>query len=92
MMTRNRVIQQAKFDLDVPRVSILSLTLNQTRRLRVNFREYATIDNFVVSDNLNWFGRVSVTNDGSTNGSVINDVSKDNTTGTGLTKITWNLQ
>jgi len=66
---------------------------NTTKRLRVNFTEYATdSDGIQVSPNFNWFAAVSCTANSSGVVSFANDVTGDNQVGQGTTKTSWNLQ
>lgn len=57
----------------------------------LNFRQWATFGGMLVSDDFTWFARLSVINT-SVGQSLSADVAGDNTSGTGTTPLTWNLQ
>jgi hypothetical protein len=82
------------YDLDGPGYSsIASDPVGAIFRLRNNFRQWAVISgtNNRLSSTLEWFSRVSITKMSS--GDVLNDdVTGDNTAGTGTTPLSWNLQ
>ena len=81
------------YDLDAPGVTGSMVPYNSTRRLRVNFQEYATdAAGNAVSSAFNYFIRVSCTADPSGNVSWANDVANDNQLGSGTTNTSWNLQ
>lgn len=80
------------YDLDTPGLPPLS-TDDVYYRLRVNFREYAVAQGVPgqVSTNLYWWSRISVQRtSGQTD--LRTDVPGDNTSGTGTTKLSWDLQ
>jgi hypothetical protein len=80
------------YDLDTPGIGPLS-TDNTYDRYRVNFREYAMAEgvSVQVSANFNWWSRLSVQRS-SGNTTLKTDVTGDNVSGTGTTKLSWNLQ
>lgn len=61
-------------------------------RMRFNFREFATFEELQISDNVDYFTRLSCAVNTSGVASFVNDVSGDNQIGLGNTPITWNLQ
>jgi hypothetical protein len=82
------------YDLDAPGISLRASSnpVGAIARVRTNFLEWATVDDGIrVSVDLEWFSRLSVQK--TLLGDVRNsDVTGDNTAGTGLSKLTWNLQ
>jgi hypothetical protein len=60
-------------------------------RLRVNFREWATLGDVQVSNDLFWFSRVSNKKFSGAD-TKLSDIPGDNTAGQGSTSVTWNLQ
>lgn len=81
------------YDLDGPGVDGSTVSANTTKRIRVNFQEYAVDSNGnQVSPNFDWFAAVSCTADSSGTVSFASDVSGDNQVGQGSTKTSWNLQ
>jgi hypothetical protein len=80
------------YDLDMPGLGPLS-TDNTYSRYRVNFREYAMAEGVPVqvSPDLRWYSRLSIQRtNGQTN--LKTDVTGDNVSGSGATKLSWNLQ
>ena len=81
------------YDVDAPGVgNVPADPLNAIARLRANFRQWAvTLRGSKVSDDMNWFSRVSVIK--TANGDVLrNEIAGDNVAGTGTTNLSWNLQ
>lgn len=86
------------YDLDGPGVNAIGVAVpasSWASRVRQNFTEYAVLDSAagtnVVGNTLQTFARTSCIGDPSTP-SFYNDVSGDNTSGTGSTPLSWNLQ
>jgi hypothetical protein len=80
------------YDLDAPGIgSIASTPLNTILRRRTNFRQWATVGGNRVSTDLTWFQRISIIKT-SSGDQLNNDLSGDNTVGTGATNLTWNFQ
>jgi len=80
------------YDLDAPGIgSTTSTPLNTISRRRTNFRQWATVGSNRVSADLQWFERISIIKT-SSGDQLKNDLSGDNTVGTGTTLLTWNFQ
>lgn len=85
------------FDFDGPGIGFGGVTTNvgDTRRQRVNFRQYATYEEGgqtkKASDDLLWYARISIVKTASGD-ALATDVSGDNQAATGTTPLTWNLQ
>jgi YD repeat-containing protein len=80
------------YDLDEPKCSNLVGDPDGTIcRLRVNFREWATLGGAQASNDLFWFSRVSNKKVSGAD-TKLSDISGDNTAGQGPTSVTWNLQ
>lgn len=80
------------YDLDEPGCSnSVSDPDGTICRIRVNFREWATLGGVQVSNDLLWFSRVS---NKKANGAdtKLSDVPGDNSAAQGSTSVTWNLQ
>ena len=81
------------YDLDSPGIDGSSLSPDTTKRIRINFTEYAVdAGGDQVSPDFNWFARVTCTENSSGTVSFGSDVSGDNQVGNGATKTSWNLQ
>ncbi len=82
------------YDLDAPGIGVPNTEI-AIRRLRQNFLEWATLrsnTNTRLSSDLLWHSAVSVIRTSSTDIHFINDVSGDNSAGTGHINTSWNLQ
>jgi YD repeat-containing protein len=80
------------YDLDEPGCANDINAANGTIcRLRVNFREWATLGGVQVSNDLFWFSRVSNKKVSGAD-TKLSDISGDNAAGQGSTSVTWNLQ
>ncbi|MCI0628504.1 MAG: hypothetical protein L0387_43785, partial [Acidobacteria bacterium] len=80
------------YDLDFPRIQTVSgAPIGVIGRFRFNFRQWAEVDGVRVSAFLPWFSRVSIIKT-SSGDQLATDVPNDNTSGTGTTPLTWNLQ
>ena len=81
------------YDLDAPGFALVSnAPVGSIVRRRMNFVQYTTVGNIQLSGStLYWFARQSVIRT-STGDQLLNDISGDNTVGSGSTALTWNLQ
>ncbi|HXO38785.1 MAG TPA: hypothetical protein VN872_09100, partial [Candidatus Acidoferrum sp.] len=80
------------YDLDEPGCSTdINAANGRICRLRVNFREWATLGGVQVSNDLFWFSRVSNKKVSGAD-TKLSDISGDNAAGQGSTSVTWNLQ
>jgi hypothetical protein len=81
------------YDLDAPGIGTTSSApVGRIVRRRVNFSQYVTVNGATVPGSvLTWYARQSVIKTASGD-QLVNDISGDNTVGTGTTNLTWNLQ
>jgi hypothetical protein len=80
------------YDLDAPGLGPTPTTpFNTTLRIRNNFHEWATYNGARVSNDFQWYSRISVINP-SPGVILATNVPNDNTAGAGTTKTSWNLQ
>ncbi len=80
------------YDVDAPGTgNVPADPVNTIARLRANFRQWAISGSQKVSDDMNWFSRISVIK--TANGDVLsNEIAGDNVAGIGTTNLSWNLQ
>ena len=80
------------YDLDAPGIGTTANDpANTILRVRTNFRQWATLNGVPVSYDFLWYSRVSVIKSDSGD-NLSPDISGDNTSGTGTTNLSWNLQ
>jgi hypothetical protein len=87
------------YDLDAPGLTMVTTPQNWIRRMRFNFKEFAsiTIDGTAIraSNIFEGFVRFSIKQTAAPTGStwvLSNDVAGDNNAGPGTTKVTWDLK
>jgi hypothetical protein len=80
------------YDLDAPGLGTTSSDpVNTLLRVRTNFREWATLNGVPISYDFLWCSRISVIKS-SSGDRLATDVAGDNTSCTGTTSLSWNLQ
>ena len=87
------------YDLDAPGINITSGPQGSILRRRTNWKQWASVfqmngnnpEYVRVSDDINWYQRLSIILTMNLITQPINDVSGDNTIGAGTTALTWNF-
>ncbi len=88
------------YDLDAPGInSNPASPIDTINRRRTNFRQWGTVFQMQgtnaaavrVSDDINWYQRISIKKTGQNTSVIINDVANDNIISAGTTPLTWDL-
>jgi hypothetical protein len=88
------------YDYDAPGLGhVAGNPVGTKHRTRVNFKQWLSVfqndgagtAEVRLSDDITWFERLSIVKDAGGNTILLNDVSGDNTLGSGTTNLTWDL-